>query len=265
MTDAANSSAPLGDMMQLVGAWLFGSPEAGYWFMLIQAVTVFLALVGTTLASMNTGARVTYAMGRDDEVPSHFGMLHGKTLTPHRAIWTLGIISAVIGIFAVFFYLCGSSVNVDAMQKSVDEIREKYNTVWYSFGVFDAATMRSIPNSLLIVALVSNFGTFMLYALTSGVAILAFREHHSFSGFKHVVIPVFGLAANLLCMLFYLIGPLPGVVTNMSWKEPYIALAVAAVWGIYGWWYFKASSKAKGKLTWFEKGANVAPPEPASP
>ena len=52
-------------------------------------------------ACLNTGARVTYAMGRDEEMPNHFGLLHGKTLTPHRAIWTLAIISAAIGIATV--------------------------------------------------------------------------------------------------------------------------------------------------------------------
>ena len=66
--------------------------------MLVEACTVFLALIGTTLSCMNTGARVTYAMGRDEEVPSHFGLLHGKTLSPHRAIWTLAVISIFIGI-----------------------------------------------------------------------------------------------------------------------------------------------------------------------
>ena len=105
MTQAGASSAPIGDIMKIVGAWLFGSPNAGWWFMFIQAITVLLALVGTTLSCMNTGARVTYAMGRDDEVPSHFGMLHGKNLTPHRAIWTLATISMVIGIYATSMYL----------------------------------------------------------------------------------------------------------------------------------------------------------------
>jgi hypothetical protein len=33
----------------------------------------------------------------------------------------------------------------------------------------------------------------------------------------------------------------------MSWKEPYIALGVCALWGIYGAIYFLKSSKAKGK------------------
>src|ERR1019366_9571382 len=97
-TSAGGSSAPIGDIMQLVGAWAFGSANAGWWFMMIEACTVFLALIGTTLSCVNTGARVTYAMGRDEELGAHFGILHGKNATPHRAIWTLAVISAVIGV-----------------------------------------------------------------------------------------------------------------------------------------------------------------------
>ena len=69
--------------------------------MLIQAFTVFLAIIGTTLSCMNTGARVTYAMGKDEELPDHYGMLHAENLTPHRAIWTLAVISAIVGVIAV--------------------------------------------------------------------------------------------------------------------------------------------------------------------
>ena len=77
---------------------------------------------------------------------------------------------------------------------------------------------------------------------TCAIAIVAFKEHHTFNGFKHVVIPVFGLVANFVCMLFYLIGPF--MVSGMSWKEPYIALGVAALWGIYGVVYFRKRSAA---------------------
>jgi hypothetical protein len=62
-----------------------------------------------------------------------------------------------------------------------------------------------------------------------------------------MIIPIFGLLANLMCMAFYLIGPLPGVVSGMSWKEPYIALGIAALWGIYGLIYFLGRSKKIGK------------------
>jgi basic amino acid/polyamine antiporter, APA family len=244
LTQAAASAAPIGDMMQIVGTWLFGTPQAGWWFMFIEAITVFLALIGTTLACINTGARVTYAMGRDEEVPSHFGLLHGKNLSPHRSIWVLCAISAVIGIFAVVLNFCGGAAQTD------DAIKALPQNFWYSFGLIPHDLAAGIPQGLLIVTLTSNFGTFLLYMMTCIISIVAFREHHSFHGFKHVVIPVFGLLANLLCMLFYLIGPFS--VAGMSWKEPFLALGVAAVWGLYGAFYFISSSKKKQKSFFVE-------------
>jgi len=236
LTNAGASGAPIGDMMVIVGTWMFGSYSAGRAFMLVQAFTVFLALIGTTLACMNTGARVTYAMGKDDEVPSHFGLLHGKNLTPHRAIWTLAALSAVIGIVTVAVYLGGTTPA---------PLDDKYKTFWYSVGIFNPDTIAKLPNTLVIVTLVSNFGTFLLYMLTCFIAIVAFREHHMFHGFKHIVVPLFGLVANLLCMLFYLIGPF--MVQGMSLKEPYIALGICAIWGVYGAIYFTRASRSKSR------------------
>jgi hypothetical protein len=126
---------------------------------------------------------------------------------------------------------------------------DKHN-IWYSFGIFSPHAYTYLPNSLLIVTLISNFGTFLLYMTTCIVAIVAFREHHMFNGIKHFVIPIFGVLANFVCMLFYLVGPIPNTpfsVAGMSYKEPYIALGVAALWGIYGLFYFVSGSKAKGR------------------
>jgi amino acid transporter len=231
---AGASGAPIGDLMVITGTWLFGSYAAGKAFMLIQASTVFLALIGTTLSCLSTGARVTYAMGRDEEVPSHFGLVHGRTLSPHRAIWTLTIISIILGILTVSVYLGGTT----------PAPLDKHN-FWYSLGIFSPATYAKLPNTLVIITLISNFGTFLLYMTTCVVAMVAFKEHHMFNGFKHMFVPIFGLLANLGCMLFYLIGPF--VVNGMSWKEPYIALGVAAVWGIYGLVYFRKRSRVTGK------------------
>jgi len=233
---AGASGAPLGDLMVITGTWLFGSYAAGKAFMLVQAFTVFLALIGTTLSCLSTGARVTYAMGRDEEVPSHFGLLHGKTMSPYKAIWTLAIISAIVGIVTCVLYMGG--------QSSAPAALDKHN-FWYSFGIFSPEAYTKLPNTLLITTLVSNFGTFLLYMTTCVLAMVAFKEHHTFNGVKHVVIPVLGLLANLAIMLFYIIGPF--TVAGMSWKEPFIALGVCAVWGIYGAIYFLKASKTKGK------------------
>jgi amino acid transporter len=236
LTNAGASGAPLGDMMVIVGTWMFGSYSAGRAFMLVQAFTVFLALIGTTLSCINTGARVTYAMGKDEEVPSHFGLLHGTHNSPHRSIWALAILSIFIGMITVTVYLGGTTPTA---------LDPKYHNIWYSFGIFNPDLIAKLPNTLVIITLISNFGTFMLYMLTCVIAIVAFREHHLFNGFKHMFVPLFGLVANLACMLFYLIGPF--TVTGMSVKEPYIALGICAMWGIYGAIYFLRASKKASK------------------
>jgi APA family basic amino acid/polyamine antiporter len=236
LTNAGASGAPIGDMMVIVGTWLFGSYSAGRAFMLVQAFTVFLALIGTTLSCLSTGARVTYAMGKDEEIPAHFGLLHGNMNTPHRSIWTLAILSIFIGIATVTVYLGGTTPA---------PLDPKYHNIWYSFGIFNPDTISKLPNTLVIVTLVSNFGTFLLYMLTCLIAIVAFREHHTFNGFKHMFVPIFGLIANLACMLFYLVGPF--AVSGMSVKEPYIALGICAMWGLYGGIYFMRSSKKASK------------------
>jgi amino acid transporter len=234
--NAGASAAPIGDMMTLVGAWMFGSASAGVTFMWIEAATVFLALVGTTLACINTGARVTYAMGKDKEVGAFFGDLHGKTGAPTKGIWTLSVLSIFLGIVTVAMYLGGASVT---------PLDPKYHNIWYSFGILDVSVYSTAVNSLLIMTLVSNFGTFLLYGMTCLTAIIAFKEHHSFSGFKHFVVPIFGLLANLGCMMFYIIGPFS--VAGMSWHEPFIALGVVAVWSVWGLIHFLMGSKKKEK------------------
>jgi amino acid transporter len=245
--NASGSSAPIGDIMQMVGAWAFGSAKAGWWFMMIQAFTVFLALIGTTLSCLSTGARVTYAMGRDKEVPQHFGLLHGKNATPHRAIWTLALISAVLGCLTVATYYCGPAVNGGTKAAYDSAVGALPHNFWYSIGThklsFDVAS--KIPQSLLAITLVSNFGTFVLYMLSCWIAMVAFHEHDSHSLLKHKLIPTFGIVANLLCMVFYLIGY--KFVAGMSPTEPRIALGVAAVWGIYGLIYLSANSRKHGK------------------
>jgi APA family basic amino acid/polyamine antiporter len=239
MSSAAGSAAPIGDMMIMVGDALFGQGH-GRTFMLIQAVTVFLALIGTTLSCINTGARVTYAMGKDNEVPEHFGMLHAKNLSPHRAIWTLAIISAVIGCIAVSMAFGDAGAPQDAAIQGLP------HGLFSSFGYTTHDKMAALPNSLLTITLASNFGTFILYCLSCIICMVAYHNHPNFSVLRHFLIPLFGVLANLGCMAFYLIGPFMGYGTA---KEPLLALGIAVVWAIYGGIYFLRASKAAGRTT----------------
>src|SRR5271167_1165036 len=196
MPTAAASPAPIGDMMQIVGTWVFGSPQAGWWFMFIQAITVFLALIGTTLACMNTGARVTYAMGRDDELAGNLGSLHSKNLTPHVAVWTLAAISAVVGCLAIVFVFGDAGAPSDATIQALP------HGFWSSFGYVSHDKEAAMPNSLLTMTLASNFGTFLLYGLSCIICLVGYHNHPKFKLVRHLVVPVFGLVANLACMAF---------------------------------------------------------------
>ena len=74
MQSAVGSAAPIGDMMIIVGDALLG-PGHGKYFMLGEAVTVFLALIGTTLACMNTGApRRAHAVVHHGDHRRHLGL-----------------------------------------------------------------------------------------------------------------------------------------------------------------------------------------------
>jgi APA family basic amino acid/polyamine antiporter len=239
MQNATGSAAPIGDLMVMVGDAVFGAGH-GRTFMLIEAVTVFLALIGTTLSCINTGARVTYAMGKDEEVPEHFGMLHDKNLSPHRAIWTLAVISAVFGVLALLMLFGDGGAMSDATIAALP------HGFWSSFGYVSHDTMAKMPNSLLTITLASNFGTFLLYGLSCVTCIFCYHGHPNFKVVRHLLIPLFGVGANLTCMAAYLVLPFMGYGTKM---EPFIALGIAGVWAIYGGIYFVTNSKKKGRTT----------------
>jgi amino acid transporter len=242
MASAASSAAPIGDMMIIVGDGLLGHGN-GHYFMLAEAFTVFLALIGTTLSCMNTGARVTYAMGKDDEAPEHFGILHAQSLSPRKAIWTLVVISAVIGVIAVSLVFGDAGAPTDAAIAALP------HGIFSSWGYLSHDQLAALPNSLLTITLTSNFGTFILYALSCFLCIVAYHKREDYNVVYHLLIPGFGLLANLICMAFYLISPVFGLGT---FKEPLLALGISAVWGIYGAIYFIRSSKKKGKAVLLE-------------
>ena len=242
MASATGSAAPIGDMMIMVGDALLGQGHGKY-FMLAEAVTVFFALIGTTLSCMNTGARVTYAMGKDDEAPEHFGILHAGSLSPRKAIWTLAVISAIIGVVAVSLVFADATAPTDATIAALP------HGLFSSFGYTTHDKLAALPNSLLMITLTSNFGTFILYALSCFLCMVAYHKRPDHNFLIHTLIPGFGLLANLVCMGFYVAGPFFNLGTKM---EPLGALAISGIWGLYGAIYFLRSSKAKGKTVLLE-------------
>lgn len=99
MDALAASSAPVGDMAVRLGDGLIG--HMGMALMIIMAITVLIAIVGTTLACMNTAVRVTAGMAEDRELPPFLGFIHLKNATPHMAIGLLVAVSCVIATIGI--------------------------------------------------------------------------------------------------------------------------------------------------------------------
>lgn len=97
---AAIDSAPIGTMLKTMVNTVFGG--AGTAVAVFFSLTVLLALVGTTLACLNAGVRITFSMARDKEVPSILGLMHGKFATPHAGIFILAAVSAAFGVYGVY-------------------------------------------------------------------------------------------------------------------------------------------------------------------
>jgi APA family basic amino acid/polyamine antiporter len=176
-------------------------------------------------------------------VPEHFGMLHDKNLSPHRAIWALAIISCVIGCIAllVVFGDAGAASLNDAAIAALPH--GLWSSVWFATS---QARLAALPNTLTMIVLASNFGTFLLYMLSCIICMVAYQGHPNFSTVKHLLVPVFGVLANFVCMAFYIIGPFIGYGTKM---EPFGAIGIALVWAIYGGIYFTRASKSAGRTT----------------
>jgi len=194
MASASSSAAPIGDMMIIVGDALAGPWQ---WKVLHagRTFTVFLALIGTTLSCMNTGARVTYAMGKDDEASRALRHPSRQVAHPRKAIWTLVAISAVIGVIAVSLVFGDAGAPTDAAIKALPQ------GIFSNFGYLSHDQLANLPNSLLTITLTSNFGTFILYALSCILCIVAFWKRPDFNFVLHLLIPGFGLLANLSAWL----------------------------------------------------------------
>jgi basic amino acid/polyamine antiporter, APA family len=172
---AAASGAPIGDLaIQIGNAFLGGN---GFAFMLVIAASVAIAILGTTLAAMNTGVRISFAMAQDSEMPDIMGLLHDKYATPFYGVILMVVVSGVIG------------------------------TVGVLGGVM----------ALTGITLASNLGTFVLYALICGLTMVAFVGDNAFSFIKHAIVPILGLIVNVVMVLaIFVIGVISGGTTAQA-------------------------------------------------
>ena len=172
---AGLSGAPIGDMAIQIGNSMLGGN--GFALMMVLAISVAIAILGTTLAAMNTGVRITFAMAQDNEMPEILGLLHGKYATPHTALVGMVVVSAIIGTIGVL----GGAVTLTG------------------------------------VTLASNLGTFVLYGIICAVTFVAFAGRSEFHSIRHAVIPFLGIVTNIIMVgAIFIIGIASGGTTAQA-------------------------------------------------
>ncbi len=202
---AALSGAPVGDMARILGDTLLGGH--GFALVLVMAITVLMALIGTTLSSLSTGVRITYAMGADDELPAVFGFLHGKFNTPHIGVIFLTILSAAIG----------------------------------GYGVLSVNNLTQVT----LVSNIGTFIFYGITCLVTFVASMDHLLGDESNVFQSKVIPVLGAMMNFAMMfgVFYF-GFTAG---GDSATNAQIAIAVSAAFFVIGFAYIIARSLISGR------------------
>lgn len=94
MDAAGASSAPIGELIKQVVDEVCGG--GGFAYMIILAISVALAVFGSTLAAMNTAVRFSQAMAEDGEFPNMFAA-QSKNGTPGKGIMVQVIFTGVLG------------------------------------------------------------------------------------------------------------------------------------------------------------------------
>lgn len=165
---AAASGAPIGDMAIRIGDALL--ENNGFALMIILASSVAIAILGTTLASFNTGVRIGFAMAQDRHMPEILGALPTRYATPYTGVIVMVIVSALIG----------------------------------SIGVVGGVV------TLTGITLASNLGTFILYTLICASTFTAYRGTAQFNRLRHAILPAAGMILNAILVLVILVTALSG-------------------------------------------------------
>lgn len=184
----ANGSNALSYIAQVVS----GSALAKY-----MILAVVLSAVGSTLASLVSGVRVTFAMGADGVLPRAFGITGRKFKTPVLATIVIGVIAAI----GVWLYTFGSS---------------------------------SVQTSFTTVVSVDGLLFALYYALTGIATAVYHRRLAISSAWNFVLVAAFPLAAaGFLAYIMFRSVPGLGGWSGRDLVSMYVMLGIGAVIMLY--------------------------------
>jgi amino acid transporter len=160
-------------------------------------LAVALSALGSTLASLVSGVRVSFAMGSDGVLPRVFGITSARWKTPVLATVVIGVIAAI----GVWLYTFGSS---------------------------------SVVNSFITIVSVDGLLFALYYALTGIATAVYYRRLAVRSVWSFVLLIVFPLAAaGFLIYIVYRSVPGLGGWSGRDLVSLYVMLAIGAAIMLY--------------------------------
>lgn len=160
-----------------------GVVEAARQFMPFGTILLIIGGILSTMSALNattySSTRVSFAMGRDRNLPDHFGRVHPKTHTPHLALlWSgmliLGMalaipIEDVAAAADIMFLLLFLQVNL-----AVLTIRQKYGdrlNYGYLMPFFPAVPIIGIVTKLFLALFMFNYSPVAWYFAIAWIAV----------------------------------------------------------------------------------------------
>jgi amino acid transporter len=156
------------------------------------SLALILSSVATLETTMLQFSRTLFAMGRDRALPSYFGQVHEKTITPVRTMYLLLALGLVMIFLSSYF---GSSVGA-ILADSVAAIAVQ---VCYYYGLAGLVCAWSYRD--LYKTSVAGWVGYVLYPLLSALSLFALGIY-AFMGYNTTV-KIVGLGGLLVGIIFY--------------------------------------------------------------
>lgn len=214
----ASYAPPIGDVLQLVGSWAFGSPMAGWWLMLVEMWIVLLTLVLSALASFTIGANVARTDREKERFPHAFNSDEADT-TPLLPQLIRAVIAANICVVGIYLFLL--------------RFPTPFNNAYFpspAWGPDAHALLLKLPDLLSTLLLASGLAVLLFCTSICGLYLWAIRSRADTSAPRKKIAPAVGLLMASVTIASFMAEA--WVVKGEAAMESIGAIVICAAWGL---------------------------------
>ena len=151
-----------GDVLNSLGASVFGTSGIGSWMVKLLLLMVLTSAAASTQTTILPTARTTLSMAAYRSIPSTFGKVHKRFLTPTTSTVAMGVVS--IALYVAMNYLSnGSSVIGDSVSALGAMIAFYYGLTGFTCVWFYRKSLTESARSLWLRGILPLLGGLMLW------------------------------------------------------------------------------------------------------